>query len=177
MLFDRIRRTASKSAQVEKAGPTVGPLVMALGNLDEKIAQSVATHYILFIRLSLGIVFIWFGVLKVIEPATAFKLVTETTYWLPIPPRILVPFLGVAEVAIGLGMLFCKGTALRLSLHLYLLHLMATFLVLMLLPDVSFKNGNPLLLTNTGEYVIKNIVMISAGLVLLASTAGLRRGH
>ena len=177
MLYDRITRATSKSGQFEKVGPSVETLATALGHLDRKITQALTTHCILFIRLSLGIVFIWFGVLKIIEPATTFKLVIDTTYWLPIPPGFLVPFLGVAEVAIGLGMLFCKGTALRLSLHLYLLHLRATFLVLMLLPDVSFKNGNPLLLTNTGEYVIKNIVMISAGLVLLASTAGLRRGH
>jgi putative oxidoreductase len=37
-------------------------------------------------------------------------------------------------------------------------------------PDIAFQKGNPLLLTTEGEFVIKNLVMIAAGLVLLGRT-------
>ena len=47
-------------------------------------------------------------------------------------------------------------------------HLCGTFLVLVMQPELAFQNGNPLLLTTIGEFVIKNVVLISAALVLAA---------
>jgi len=45
-------------------------------------------------------------------------------------------------------------------------HLCGTFLVLVMEPELAFQNGNPLLLTTIGEFVVKNLVLISAALVL-----------
>jgi hypothetical protein len=45
-------------------------------------------------------------------------------------------------------------------------HLTGTLLVFVMQPHVAFKHGNPLLLTTEGEFVLKNVVLISAGLVL-----------
>jgi putative oxidoreductase len=47
-------------------------------------------------------------------------------------------------------------------------HLCGTFLVLVMQPELAFQNGNPLLLTTIGEFVVKNVVLISAALVLAA---------
>lgn len=63
------------------------------------------------------------------------------------------------------------GIALRLTLLLFWLQIAGTFLVLVLRPEVSFQRNNPLLLTMTGEFVVKNLVLIAAGLVI-GSTVG-----
>lgn len=55
---------------------------------------------------------------------------------------------------------------LRLTLGLLWLHLAGTFLVFILRPDLAFQNGNLLLLTDAGEFIIKNFVLISAGIVI-----------
>ncbi len=41
----------------------------------------------------------------------------------------------------------------------------------LVLPDVAFQDGNPLKLTVEGEFVVKNLVLLTAGLVV---AAGLR---
>jgi uncharacterized membrane protein YkgB len=55
---------------------------------------------------------------------------------------------------------------LRIVLALFALQMIGTFLVLVIQPEVAFQDGNPLLLTTEGEFVIKNLVLLSAGLVI-----------
>ena len=74
-------------------------------------------------------------------------------------------------MVVGLGLLFGRGPVLRLSLVLFLLHMSGTFLVLAQ-PNIAFQNGNPLLLTTEGEFVVKNLCMVTAGLALLSITRG-----
>jgi putative oxidoreductase len=114
------------------------------------------------LRASLGVVFIWFGALKFSSATPVGDLVANT---LPFLPRdILVPGLGGFEVLLGIGLLV--GRWLGVVALLMMGHLTGTFLVLLVEPDVAFQNGNPLLLTMTGEFVVKNLVLITAGLVL-----------
>jgi uncharacterized membrane protein YkgB len=70
----------------------------------------------------------------------------------------------VIEVLIGLGLVF--GKYLDLVALIMVGHLLGTFLVLVTQPSVSFENNNALELSMTGEFVMKNVVLISAGLVL-----------
>ena len=86
----------------------------------------------------------------------------QTVSW--VAPEILLPLLGVWEIAVGLGLLL--RVALRTTLFLFWLQMAGTFLVLLLRPDLAFQQGNPLLLTTEGEFVIKNLVLISAGIVV-----------
>jgi putative oxidoreductase len=67
---------------------------------------------------------------------------------------------GGFEVALGAGLLAGRRMAVFLSASA--LHLSGTFLVLLLRPDVAFVDGNPLLLTVEGEYVVKNLVLLAA---------------
>jgi uncharacterized membrane protein YkgB len=76
----------------------------------------------------------------------------------------VVPVLGVWEIIVGIGLIV--PVALRLTLLLFWLQMAGTFLVLVVPPDLAFKAGNPLLLTTEGEFVIKNLVLIAAGLVI-----------
>jgi hypothetical protein len=55
---------------------------------------------------------------------------------------------------------------LRLTLALFWLQMAGTFVSLVVLPERAFQDGNPLLLDVTGEFIVKNLVLIAAGLVI-----------
>lgn len=113
-------------------------------------------------RISLGLVFVWFGALKMFGVTPVADLVGAAIPWLP--QALVVPALGVFEVAVGLLLLF--GIGLRIALLLLTLQLLGTFSVLVLLPQVAFQGGNPLLLTVEGEFVVKNLVLIAAAILV-----------
>jgi uncharacterized membrane protein YkgB len=136
--------------------------ITTLGRIDRKVIGFMSSYAILLLRLSLGIVFIWFGLLKVIGVSPVFDLASHIVYWLP--SELFVPLLGIWEMAIGVGLL--SGKALRVILSLLFLQLAGTFLVLIILPETAFQGGNPLFLTTEGEFVIKNLVLIAAGLAV-----------
>lgn len=115
-----------------------------------------------FLRLAIGIVFIWFGALKLIgKLSPAYDLVAATVYWLR--PEIIVPLLGLWEIAIGICFLIPSLT--RLGLFLLGLQMPGTFLPLVLLPKVCFTVF-PFGLTLEGQYIVKNLVIIGAALVI-----------
>lgn len=130
--------------------------------LDHLMIDFMTANGTRLLRVALGITFIWFGALKVVGQSPVADLVAQTVYWLP--PAFFVPFLGWWEVVVGVGLLL--GVALRLVLLLFWLQMAGTFLVLVLRPELAFQSGNPLLLTVVGEFVIKNLVLIAAGLVI-----------
>lgn len=114
------------------------------------------------LRISLGLVFVWFGLLKVFQVSPVSELVARTVYW--VDPDVVVPALGALEITIGTLLLF--GRALRLAVFLLVAQLVGTFLTFLVLPNVTFRDGIPFLLTVEGEFVVKNLVLISAGLVV-----------
>ena len=130
--------------------------------VDRQVVRLMSSYGPTVLRFALGIVFIWFGVLKIVGESPVADLVADTVYWLPADP--FVRFLGVWEVTIGLGLIL--GVALRLVLLIFFLQMAGTFLVLVTQPGEAFEGRNPLLLTTEGEFVIKNLVLIAAGLVL-----------
>jgi uncharacterized membrane protein YkgB len=115
------------------------------------------------LRIALGVVYIWFGALKFSDSTPVGELVARTVPFLP--PHLVVPALGAFEVVLGIGLLV--GRRLALVALLMVAHLSGTFLVLVTQPDVAFQHGNPLMLTMAGEFVVKNIVLMTAGLVLV----------
>ncbi len=137
-------------------------LRVAWDHLDRVMIRFMRVHGVRLLRIALGIVFVWFGALKILGRSPVGDLVAQTVYWLS--PTFFVPFLGVWEVLVGLGLL--SGVAMRLTLLLFWLQMAGTFLVLVLRPGLAFQAGNPLLLTTLGEFVVKNLVLIAAGLVI-----------
>lgn len=130
--------------------------------MDRILIRLMTVYGIALLRIALAITFIWFGALKIVGRSPVGDLVATTVYWFP--AAIFVPVLGIWEVLVGLGLLF--RIALRLTLLLFWLQLTGTFLVLVIHPEVAFQQGNPLLLSMTGEFVIKNLVLIAAGIVI-----------
>ena len=133
-----------------------------LDGIDRRIAGVMERYGILLLRISLGVIFIWFGALKLFDGLSpAEELVKRTVYWFS--PEVFFPILGVWEVLIGVGLLF--RPLLRAALLLLFLQMPGTFLPLILLPDVCFT-AFPYGLTLEGQYIIKNLILISAALVV-----------
>lgn len=130
--------------------------------IDTRILHILNRSALPMLRVSLAIVFLWFGGLKITGETPVSELVANTVYWLD--PSWFVPLLGVLELIVGVGLLL--GRALRLVLALFVLQMLGTFLVLVVQPDIAFQEANPLLLTTEGEFVIKNLVLLSAGLLI-----------
>lgn len=130
--------------------------------LDQNISNWMARTGSSFLRVGLGIVFLWFGVLKFFPGLSpAEELVRNTTYF--INPDFFLPLLAVWESLIGIGLI--SGKFMRITLLLLFLQMPGTALPLFILPDVVWT-AFPYGLTLEGQYIIKNLVLIGAGLVL-----------
>lgn len=129
--------------------------------IDTKIAGWMERYGLFLLRISLAVIFIWFGILKPLGMSPAEELVKKTVYWFP--PDLFVPILGIWEVLIGIFLLF--RPLIRGALFLLFLQMPGTMLPLVLLPDACFTQF-PIGLTLEGQYIIKNLVLISAAIVV-----------
>ena len=111
-----------------------------------------------YIRYSLAIVYIWFGVLKPFGISPAAGLVDLTLDWTLVPAVVSV--LGIWEIVIGIGFLLPKYT--RIVLAMFLVHMLGTFIPMFYLVDTTFTAA-PYGLTIVGQYIIKNLVFLAAG--------------
>ncbi len=136
-----------------------------LRRFDHAVIGFVRQYSIAILRVSLGIVFVWFGVLKIAGLSPVADLVAKTLYFLP--PHAAVVGLGVVEVVVGIGLL--TGWAMRLILLLFLGQMVGTFFTMIVRPELAFTNGNPFVLSTDGEFILKNLVLISAGFVILGT--------
>ena len=139
---------------------------MAFDEIDRRISTFMGRWGTLAVRISFGIIFIWFGILKPLGISSAEPLVIATVPWLPIfDGGTWVSIIGWWEVAIGVAFLFRRTT--RIAVALLALQMVGTFMPLVLLPDVTFQAGHfPYGPTLEGQYIIKNLMIISAALVV-----------
>jgi uncharacterized membrane protein YkgB len=117
------------------------------------------------IRVSLFIIFFWFGFLKVIDLSPATDLVLQTIYWMPfLTPIQWVYTVGIWEMFIGLFFLFKRTTVM--AMILLFTQMIGTFMPLFILPEVTFQSNNPLLPTLEGQYIMKNIIIIASSITI-----------
>ena len=136
--------------------------------LDRKITSWMADYGLLILRVGLGIVFLWFGVLKFFKGLSpAEDLVRNTIYFFD--PDIFIPVLAAWESLIGLGLI--TGKFMRVTLLLLFLQMPGTALPIVMLPEKVWTYF-PYALTLEGQYIIKNLVLIGAALVLGATVRG-----
>jgi uncharacterized membrane protein YkgB len=136
-----------------------------VARVDEVVIPFLRRWGIPTLRISLAVVFVWFGALKVFGVSPVVDLVASTVYW--VDSDWFVPALGVVEVLVGVGLAARFG--LRLVLLVLALQMLGTFLVFLLLPELTFQEGNPLQLTIEGEFVLKNLVLLASAMVVGAS--------
>jgi uncharacterized membrane protein YphA (DoxX/SURF4 family) len=136
-----------------------------INKVDEKSINIMKGTSRIAIRLSFAIIFIWFGILKPFHLSPAEGLLKATVVWLPFgsPDNWLI-VIGWWEVVIGICFLFKRTT--RLAIILLLTQMIGTFMPLVFLPEVTFQSNNIFLPTLEGQYIIKNLIIISAALVL-----------
>lgn len=133
--------------------------------IDQKIAEKMRTFSIPALRISFGIIFFWFGILKPFGLSSAASLLKATVAWLPFgSPENWLIIIGCWEVVIGICFLFQKTT--RFAIALLFLQMMGTFMPLVFLPEITFQQNNYLLPTLEGQYIIKNLMVISASLAI-----------
>ena len=141
--------------------------------LDEHITDWMARHGITLLRVSLGVVFLWFGVLKFFPGLSpAQSLVARTIHTLTfgmVPASVSVPVLAAWECAIGIGLI--TNLFMRATLLLLFVQMMGTVTPIFLFPNEVFT-VLPYAPTLEGQYIIKNIVLVSAGLVIGATVRG-----
>ena len=125
---------------------------------------------IVMLQISIGILYVWFGMLKFFPGLSpAEDLAKETIHLLTfgvISPEISILLLAVWETAVGILLLF--GLFHRATMVLVLTHMALTFTPLILLPQVSFTH-TPYALTLVGQYIIKNITIVCALIVINTS--------
>lgn len=131
-------------------------------HLDRFLIHHMSKWGITYLRIALAIVFLWFGALKIAGVSPVVGMLEKT--WEFVPTNIFVMILGVVEILIGIGLIAKK--CLRTTLGLLWLQMAGTLVTPFLSPDMFFSHGNPLLLTLEGEFVMKNFVLIAAGLVI-----------
>jgi len=125
------------------------------------------------LRISVGIVFLWFGFLKFfIDSSPAEEIASRTISLLTfdlMPPQISMPLLAVIECLIGIGILTKKY--MEFVIPVLYFQMAGTVLPLFIFPDETWEII-PIVPTLLGQYIIKNSVLISAGIVLGAISKG-----
>jgi hypothetical protein len=86
-----------------------------------------------------------------------------------VSPHQSVPILATLECVIGIGLFF--GLVLRATLLLLFVQMLGTLLPLVLFPAETFVVF-PVAPTLEGQYIIKNVVLISAAIVVGATVRG-----
>ncbi len=141
--------------------------------LDRSITWWLARYGIVLMRVGLGIIFFWFGVLKFVpslSPAEdlAVRTIDILTFGL-IAPQVSLVLLAAWECLIGLGLI--TGRYLRPVLLLLMLQMLGTVTPLFIFPAETFLRI-PYAPTLEGQYIVKNVVLVTAGLVIGATVRG-----
>jgi uncharacterized membrane protein YphA (DoxX/SURF4 family) len=141
--------------------------------LDRAITQWMARYGVLLLRISVGIVFFWFGILKFFPGMSpAQDLATRTIEVLSfglVPPAISLPVLAAWEVLIGIGLI--TGKFMRFTLLILAAQMLGTLTPMVLFPNETWFIF-PIAPTMEGQYIIKNLVLISSGIVIGATVRG-----
>ncbi len=140
---------------------------------EEKAATWMAHHAVVITRIALGLIYVWFGVLK-FEPGLseaedlARRTLAAVTLGL-LPPNLCLYGLAIWECAIGVSLLL--GRFLKVAIFLLFLQLIGTFLPLLLFPEETWK-AFPFAPTLEGQYIIKNFALIASATVIGATLMG-----
>jgi uncharacterized membrane protein YkgB len=142
-------------------------------SLDGRITAWMARHGVTLTRLALGLVFLWFGAIKFVpgwSPAAdlAVRTIDRLTFGM-VGPETSLPVLAVWESAIGIGLL--TGKFLRATLLLLFVQMLGTLTPLVIFPSETFV-AFPYAPTLEGQYIVKNLVLVTAGIVVGATVRG-----
>jgi len=141
--------------------------------IDVRLTSWMARHGVVLLRIALGVVFVWFGAIKFVpgwSPAAdlAARTIERLSFGL-VGPELGLPVLATWETLIGVGLL--SGRYLRVTLLLLFVQMPGTMMPLVLFPEETFL-AFPFSPTLEGQYIIKNVVLVSAAIVIGATVRG-----
>lgn len=145
-------------------------LLAQVAQFESFAVNWLAKHSLTLLRVSIGIVFVWFGALKLVPGLSPAEPLIRSAMWF-MPLDYFIPFVSILELVIGLG--FISGKFPRVTVLLLLTQMGGAMSPLLLSPD-RIWNVFPFAWTLEGQYVFKDIILISAGLVIGATVRG---GH
>jgi uncharacterized membrane protein YphA (DoxX/SURF4 family) len=141
--------------------------------IDVRVTRWMARYSVVILRVGLGAIFLWFGVLKFFPNLSpAEELATKTIQTLTfgvVQPDLSLPLLATLETLIGLGLI--TGKFMRITLLLLVFQMLGTVTPLVLFPSETFTQF-PYAPTLEGQYIIKNVVLVAAALVIGATVRG-----
>ncbi len=145
------------------------PLVARIDRFDRRLSTLLGRLGPPLLRVAMAAVFIAFGILKPLGYSPAAELVMATGEAMaPLMPVAVAPMtmlhlVGWWEVLIGVCLLW--RPLIRLAIPLLMLQMVGTFMPLVLLPQLCFQPES-LAPTLEGQYILKNLVIIAAALVI-----------
>ncbi len=148
-------------------------LSQKIDDLDEDLIRFARFNFLVMARVSIFVVYFWFGLLKVFSASPANPLVSELlSHVLPFMAFSDFIFVfGIFEMIIGI--IFVIPRLERPAIFLLILHLATTVMPLFILPQVAWQGF--LVPTLEGQYIIKNILLISLAMGLGAHLHFLRK--
>lgn len=154
------------------------PIGQRLQRLEATVHHWCVEHGINTLRITHGAVFLAFGFLKFFpDDGPAQQLAQRTTDVITLgllPGGAAIAFVAALECAIGLCLL--TGRAVRTALYLLTIELVGILSPIVLLPSLMF-GGPDHAPTIAGQYVLKDIIMVGAAIVLAASSQPVRRAR
>ena len=151
--------------------------MIALGNrltaIEDVVHRLLIRHSIAALRWSVGLVFLGFGLLKYFPGVSSAEgLATTTTDVLflgLISPEAAIAVVATMECFIGVCLLIGSGTLMRVAIWVLAAQLVGILSPLLIEPGRLFSgpHGAP---TLEGQYVLKDLILVAAGMVIAAGT-------
>ena len=141
--------------------------------IEDKIINWMAINGIYLLRISIGIIFFWFGFQKFFPGIiSAEDIATRTIDVLTlgiVQAPYSMPILATWETLIGLG--FITGKFMRVTVLLLYMQMVGTIFPLFVFPEETFYSV-PFVPTLEGQYILKNVILITGSMVILAWSQG-----
>jgi uncharacterized membrane protein YkgB len=154
--------------RVQTAEMPIAGLRARFEMFDKAVTGLLARHGITLLRVCIGVVYIWFGALKAFHGVSPIEdFIRESISFLP--GDLFLPFLAAWEVMIGIGFIVWKFP--RLTLILMLMQMGGAMSPMILRPDLVWQTF-PYQFTLVGQYIFKDIILVSAALVIGATARG-----
>lgn len=154
-----------------KPGHREGDTCRRLLHVEDVVHHQLVAHSITVLRVAVGAVFLGFGVLKYLPGVSpAEGLVKATTHLLflgVVPGEVSVVATSTLECFIGISLIANRW--MRLTVWLLAGELVGVLSPLALLPGRLFA-GPHHAPTLEGQYVLKDVILVAAGMVIAAAT-------
>jgi uncharacterized membrane protein YkgB len=130
--------------------------------------QPNSQHLVFLLRTVIGIVYLWFGGLKLFPLQSPVEPLMREAYaflqeWGIMSLGTFIVMVGLWEVLIGIG--FLAGRYMNVFIVLILLQLAGAFSPIFLAPEEVWRSF-PLTLTLAGQYIVKDLILLAAVYVI-----------